>query len=184
MADLPGAEVRRDDVLSLELGERFDLVVARWVLSFLRQPRRALERMVAHVEPGGLVLVQDYDYDSIRVEPGDPAIDRLFQLMPEAYVLRGGDAWLATRLPRLYAELGLELMTVEPRCLAGAPGSPVFGWVESFFRQHAWTLVEDGLLSAEEHARSLDAWTAVQQVPGTVFFSPLVVAVAGRRPAD
>ena len=176
------ADVHRDDVMSLELGQSFDLVVARWVLSFLPRPRLALERMLEHVRPGGLIVVQDYDYDGLRVTPGDPALDRLFEVMPEAYAQHGGDAWIATQLPRLYAELGIELVAVEPHCFAGPPSSPVFRWVETFFRQHTATLVEDGLLTTEEREQSLAAWTAVHEVPGTVLFSPLVVNVIGRRP--
>lgn len=178
------ADVHQGDVLNLDLGARFDLVVARWVLSFLRQPRQALERMVEHVRPGGLVVIQDYNYDCLRVTPGDPALDRLFEVVPEAYAQHGGDAWVATQLPRLFAELDLELIAVEPHCLAGGPESPVFSWVEAFFRQHIPTLVTDGLLSDEEAENAFAAWTAVHDVPGTVIFSPLVVNVIGRKPTE
>ncbi|MEM8993873.1 MAG: methyltransferase domain-containing protein [Acidobacteriota bacterium] len=178
------AEVRRGDVLELDLGRRFDLVVARWVLSFLHQPKRAIERMAAHLEPGGILVVQDYNYDGLRVTPGDPALDRLFEVVPEAYAHNGGDAWVTTHVPRLFAELDLQLVAVEPHCLAGGPSSPVFGWVETFFRHHIPTLVKDGLLTEGEAAAALGAWTAVRDVPGTVLFSPLVVNVIGRKPTE
>ncbi|MEM1176805.1 MAG: methyltransferase domain-containing protein [Acidobacteriota bacterium] len=178
------ATVHQGDVFELELDDRFDLIVCRWVLSFLHQPKRAVERMAAHLKPGGVLVIQDYNYDGLRVTPGDPALDRLFEVVPEAYAQNGGDAWVATHLPRLFAELALELEAVEPHCLAGDHESPVFGWVETFFRNHIPTLVKDGLLSDDEAARALEAWTAVHDVPGTVLFSPLVVNVIGRKPIE
>lgn len=178
------AAVHQGDVLELELGRRFDLVVARWVLSFLHQPKRAVERMAAHLQPGGLLVIQDYNYDGLRVTPGDPALDRLFEVVPEAYAHGGGDAWVTTHVPRLFAELDIELVAVEPHCLAGGPSSPVFGWVETFFRHHIPTLVKDGLLTDDEAEGALGAWAAVHDVPGTVLFSPLVVNVIGRKPTE
>jgi len=183
VADLPQVEVRQGDVFELEGEERFDLVVARWVISFLPTPERAVARLVPLLEPGGHLLIQDYDYDAIRVAPEEPAVRRLFEVTPEAYVRRGGDAWIATRLPEIYARLGLELVEVRPFCKAGPPSSPVFRWAERFFLHYVQRLVDDDLLTAEEGEASRRGWARARETPGTVFFSPLVVNVVGRRPA-
>jgi SAM-dependent methyltransferase len=183
VADLPWAEARQGDVFELGGEERFDLVVARWVISFLPTPERAVARLVPLLEPGGHLLIQDYDYDAIRVAPDVPAVRRLFEVTPEAYVRRGGDAWIATRLPEIYHRLGLELVEVQPFCKAGPPSGSVFRWAERFFLQYVQRLVDDGLLTAEEAEASRRGWARARETPGTVFFSPLVVNVVGRRPA-
>ena len=184
LADLPWVAVRQGDLFELEPatpGEAFDLVVARWVLAWLPTPERAVEQLIPQLRPGGRLLVQDYDYDAIRVTPPQPGLERLFEVMPQGYALHGGDAWCATRLPQLYTEAGLELVAVEPHCKAGGPQSDVFRWAETFFRQHVQKLVDDGLLSDAERDASLAGWDAAHATPGSVFFSPLVVNVIGRR---
>ncbi len=185
LAELPWAEVRQDDLFELhpaDPADAFDLVVARWVLAWLPTPERALAHLVPQLRPGGLLLVQDYDYDSIRLEPPQAALVHLFEAMTQGYALNGGDVWCAVRLPRLYVEAGLELIEVEPHCKAGGPDSGVFRWAERFFRQHVQRLVDDGLLSAAERDASLTGWDTARATPGSVFFSPLVVNVVGRRP--
>ena len=184
-AERPWVEIREGDLLELDslLGNvTFDLVVSRWVLSFLSRPEAAVEQLAHRLAPGGVLVVQDYDYDGLRVYPGDPLFEKLFNIMPEAYRQRGGDAWIACRLPALFEGSGLELLAVDPHCQAGPPSSPVFRWVERFFLQHDHTLVEGGLLTAEERQGLRAAWRGARETPGTVLFSPLVVNVVGRRP--
>lgn len=186
VADLPWVEVHQGDLFALEPAapeDAFDLVVARWVIAWLPSPDEAVRRLVPQVRPGGRLLIQDYNYDAIRVEPEQLPLRKLFEIMPQAYALHGGDAWSAMRLPRLFVEAGLDELFVEPHCKAGDPDSGVFRWAERFFREHVQRLVDDGLLTAEERQASLEAWDTARATPGTVFFSPLVVNVAGRRPA-
>ena len=64
-------EVREGDVLSVPLGERvYDFVHARLVFGHLGKRERALERLVAVVQSGGWVLLEDADFlrfsDSVR----------------------------------------------------------------------------------------------------------------------
>ncbi|MEM9594153.1 MAG: methyltransferase domain-containing protein [Acidobacteriota bacterium] len=184
LADLPWTTVHEADVFELDggtLGGSFDLVVMRWVLSFLPSPERVLERVVDHLRPGGLLVVQDYNYDGIRVEPPQPGLELLFRTVPKVYEHHGGDAWIATRLPRLYSELGLELVAVEPHCKAGGPDSDAFRWAERFFHEHLQTFVDDGLMTEAERDAALTGWADARITPGSVFFSPLVVNVIGRR---
>ena len=184
VADRPWVSVRRQDLFDLEPpspGEAFHLVVARWVLGWLPNPERALERLAQQLRPDGLLLLQDYNYDSISLTPAQPALARLFEVMPKAYARHGGDAWLAVHFPRLLAGAGLRTIRLEPHCKAGGPDSPVFNWVERFFREHVHRLVEDGLLSDAERDGSLEAWDRAHESEGTVFFSPLVVTAVGKR---
>ena len=88
---------------------------------------------------------------------------------------------MAIRLPQFYADLGLDLVAVEPFCKAGPPDHGAFRWAERFFRQHVQRLVDDGVLTEQERDASFEAWDEARRTPGAVFFSPLVVNVVGRR---
>ena len=184
VADQDWTEVRQGDLFQLEPAagtDAFDLVVARWVVGWLPEQEEVLRRLATQLRPGGYLLIQDYDYDSIRVAPEQPGILRLFEGMVAGYALHGGDAYVATRLPQMIHDLGLELFSIDPHCKAGPPGSDVFRWVETFFRQHVHRLVADGVLNETEAQASLDGWDAAHATPGSVFFSPLVVNVVARR---
>ena len=182
--DLAWVEVQQGDLNELRTQDRFDLVVARWVLSFVSGARQAVEALAARLNPGGLLLVQDYSYDAIRMVPRDPGLERLFQVTPQAYELGGGNAWLALELPAIYGELGLQVVMVDPRCKAGPPDSGVFNWAERFFLEHLHKFVDQGLLSEKEAAASRRGWANARKKPHSIFYSPLVVSVLGRRSAE
>lgn len=183
LAGLAQAEVVEGDLFALTrdaFDGPFDLIVARWVLAWLPKPEQVLRRLMTVLKPTGRLVVQDYNYDAIRLCPPQPAIETLFEVIPKAYALHGGDAWCAVHLPKAYHAAGLETVAVEPHCLAGGPESPVFLWMERFFRDYVQRLVEDGLLSPAERDASRNAWDIARATPGTVAFSPLVVNVIGR----
>jgi SAM-dependent methyltransferase len=186
LAGRPWVAVESADLLLLDENAyrgRFDLIVARWVLSFLPELERVLGNLKAWLKPGGVLLVQDYAYDAIRLLPEQKAISRLFEVTPRAYAAHGGDAWVAHRLPGLFVAAGLDLESVEPHCQAGGPDSAIFGWVERFFLGFAGKLCAEGFLSAEERDASRAGWSTARSTPGTVFYSPLVINVLGRKPS-
>jgi SAM-dependent methyltransferase len=179
-------DVETGDLFALDpqrLGGPFDAVIARWVLSFVPRVDLALERMLAAVRPGGLIIVQDYNHDGIGIWPRVPAIDRCIEAFRAAYAARGGDLWVATRLPGLLRALELEAIELAPRVLAGLPDSAVWRWVERFLMEHLETVVAAGHLDrASANAFQL-AWNDSRQRSDTVLFSPQVVTVTARRPA-
>ena len=178
-------EVVQGDIFELEagdLGGPFDLVVARWVLDWLPERREALRRMAEQVKPGGYLLIQDYNYDAIRVEPSQPGLVKLFTTMPKAYAQHGGDAWYTVRLAQEFHRLGWITESVTPICRAGGPESAVFQWAERFFRDYVQHIVDDGLLTQDEGDAAVAGWDTAVTTPGSLFFSPLIVTVVGRRP--
>ncbi|MEM8930711.1 MAG: methyltransferase domain-containing protein [Acidobacteriota bacterium] len=183
---LPWTTIDEGDIFDLGAtladDETFDLVVARWVLSFLDRPQDAVAQLAARVRPGGHLLIQDYIYDLIRMVPDVPALGHLFyDVMPGAYEQSGGDAWIGLRIPGFYSALGLDVVEVVPHAKAGGPDSPVFRWARRFFTEHLQSLIDTGLLNEAEGRASLNGWEDAAAT-GATFYSPVVVDVVGRRP--
>jgi SAM-dependent methyltransferase len=170
-------EVRAGDVQSADLGDGYDLAVARWVLSFVPEPGLAVARMGAALAPGGRLVAQDYLHDCMRVFPERPEVARVIDAFRAAYRDTGGDLWVAGRLPGLLAAAGLRVLDVRPHAKAGPPGSPPFRWVERFLFEHLDTVLASGHLSQDEAATFAAAWGALTEEPGAVLFTPLVVTV-------
>jgi SAM-dependent methyltransferase len=86
LADLdePNIDVVEGDILEIELPEHsFDLIHARLVLMHIPERRRALERIVSFLRPGGQLVVEELDWMAILTDP-DPDRIALFRAFSEA----------------------------------------------------------------------------------------------------
>jgi ubiquinone/menaquinone biosynthesis C-methylase UbiE len=97
----------------------YDLVFVRWVLSFLPEPVEVLRRISTWVKPGGFVAVQDYNHEGVSIFPESAGLTAVVRATRALYARAGGDAWIAGRLPRLFRDAGLELVSLEPNVQCG-----------------------------------------------------------------
>jgi SAM-dependent methyltransferase len=172
--------VRVGDVNQLELGGPWDLVVARWVFSFLPDPRATLARVWAAVRPGGYLVIQDYDHDGFALWPREPAIERVIEAFRAAYRASGGDLWVGAKLPQHFAELGVRA-TVKAEIRSDLVDGEVWRWVERFLLEHVDNVVSQGQLSAGERDAFLAAWQRTRQTPGALLVSPIQVTSIAKR---
>jgi 2-polyprenyl-3-methyl-5-hydroxy-6-metoxy-1,4-benzoquinol methylase len=75
VGSLPGVAVRRESIYDIEEREAFDLCFCLGVIHHLEHPRRALERLVESLRPGGQLVVWLYGYE------GNALFVRIFQLL-------------------------------------------------------------------------------------------------------
>jgi SAM-dependent methyltransferase len=81
----PNVEVLCGDVLDVELAEgSFDLVHTRLVVMHIPERRRALERIVSLLAPGGVLLAEELDWMSLLCDP-DPERVALWRGVIEAH---------------------------------------------------------------------------------------------------
>jgi SAM-dependent methyltransferase len=115
IADLqaPCLEVRRIDVLRDVLEKGFyDLVVGRALLHHLKSARTAVERMVAALKPGGVLLSIEPDMLPCTVaEP--PAMQAFWQAWLKWSTEVGIDYFIGRKIPAWLDSLGLEGVTGE-----------------------------------------------------------------------
>jgi SAM-dependent methyltransferase len=175
-----GLQVVEGDVLQTRF-EGLDLVVARWVFSFLEQPEGALEHLRSWLRPGGRLVIQDYDHDALGIWPQDPAVLRVIQAFRQAYAARGGDLWVAPKLPRMLLATGFEDLQTHPEVKSGGPDSAVWRWVEDFLLGHIDTVREDGHLTLVEQQAFVRAWHDARSTPGALLVSPVQLTVTARR---
>ena len=80
----PNVEVLCADVLDVELPKAsFDLVHTRLVLMHIPERRRAIERMVSLLAPGGWLVVEELDWMAVNAEPDAERV-ALFEAFREA----------------------------------------------------------------------------------------------------
>ena len=165
----------------LEKGS-LDLVVARWVLSFLPDPGSVVRRISSFLKPGGIFAIQDYNHEGVSLFPESEGFRAVVRATRAMYARAGGDTWVAARAPRIFREAGLLAVDTRANVLCGGPESGVFRWAGLFFPHFSEAMERDGLLSAEERRRFLAEWAERERDPEAMFFSPIVVDAAARKP--
>ncbi len=175
--ELPNVEVRQHDILAGEpLEPEFDLVYARLVVEHLGAP--ALRRMVEAVRPGGLLLLEDYDWGAVALQPPHEDYEKAFEAV---LALMGESGYDPSFGRRLIAELdaaGLEGVEAEGRVRLVRGGTPETAFFRLSLESLHEMLVERGLLSEKEIATAL----AGTDDPSMTGLTPILVSAWGRRP--
>lgn len=173
----PNVEVREHDILAGEpLEPEFDLVYARLVVEHLGSG--ALRRMAAAVRPGGILLLEDYDWESVAIEPSreefEKVADAVLGLMAEA----GFDPHFGRRLLAELEAAGLEGVEAEGRVRLVRGGAPETAFFRLSLDSLRETLLERGLVSEDEIEHALAGFDD----PVTTGLTPILVSAWGRRP--
>jgi len=159
----------------------YDLVFVRWVVAFVPDLEKFLAPLFTTLRPGGIIAIQDYYYEGLSLYPHGGACDGLADIVRAYYRSGGGDAYITGRIPEVFARHGLRVVDFTPTCLAGGPTSGVMEWAHRFFSLHIPLMAEKGIISREQADQLLTDWQAHRQKQETLFFSPLVVDVAGSK---
>jgi SAM-dependent methyltransferase len=177
--DRPNVEVRKLDILADDLphGE-FDLVYARLVVEHLGRP--ALERMVPALKPGGVLLLEDYDWAAADVYPADPLFERVTGAVLGFMEKAGFDPRFGRRLVAELREAGLSDVEAEGRVQLISGGTPETAFYRLSLEALRQPLIDSGALSKEEAAEAL----ARLDDPEAVYLSPIMVAAWGRSKAS
>jgi SAM-dependent methyltransferase len=99
-------ELHRSSVVEKWPAEGAALVYVRFVLTHLPVPEALLFRAMEALSPGGLIIVEDIDFDGHFCDPHCDAFFRFTELYAEAARRRGADAFIGRRLARLLDTAG------------------------------------------------------------------------------
>jgi len=177
---LPNLTLTRDDVFASALSSAsFDLVHLRFQLAPIGRAREQLAAAHRLVRPGGWLVLEDPDTGSWREHPAAPAVDRLRDLIAEAFVRGGGDFNAGRRLPECLRGLGIT-PSIRAECLALEPGHPYLQLPVQFaasLRPRLLALVEESELD-----RLVAAARAELATPGRWGTTITLVQAWGRAP--
>ena len=98
-----------------ELNEEasYDFAYARYLMSHLRHPERALESMVRALRPGGLLAVEDVFFPGHVCYPFNAAFERYLELYQAVVRAKGADPAIGPRLMGMALDAGLVDVQVE-----------------------------------------------------------------------
>ena len=170
------------DITQDEPEQEFDLVHARFVLTHLPTPERALTNMRQTLRPGGVLIVEDIDFRGYFCHPDSPALWRYVELYTQTVRRRGGDANIGPRLPGLLTEAGFEnvqMNVVQPVGMTGEVKLLTPITMENI----ADAVISEGLASRDEVDRLVAELYEFARMPGTVSSAPRIIEAWGYRAA-
>jgi ubiquinone/menaquinone biosynthesis C-methylase UbiE len=145
----------------------FDAAFAARLLLHTQDPQTIVVEMARVVKPGGSVILMDWDFDTVAVDPPDRELTR--RLLHWRSDHHGGENWSGRRLWRYSIIAGLVQPTVVP--VVTVAHSESDGLTQSLWRA-AQVAREAGAISPEEH----DRWVAdlKLQIEQGYFFASIV----------
>jgi SAM-dependent methyltransferase len=160
--------------------DTYDVVYCRNLLQHLSRPVDVLASMWSAVRPGGVVVVEDADFEGSFCDPPNEG----FAFWVEAYqrVLEryGGDPLSGRKLHRYFTEAGIpppNLSVDHDLALVGERKTLPYLTVEAT----AEAIVTEGIATADEVATALAKLEEFANDPGSLCGSPRIVQAWARR---
>jgi len=180
----PALEVQRHDIARDPLPDSaFDLVHARLILVHLPERESALAKMVGALKPGGWLVCEEFDSLSM---PADPALHpdecalKAQAALQRVMAARGANTRYGRDLAARMRAHGLVEIRAHGRMAMWQGGSAGARLFRANFEQLREELLRIGLLTQTE----LNDDLVRLDDPGTLFPSPVMWTVRGRRPHE
>ncbi|HEY6512110.1 MAG TPA: methyltransferase domain-containing protein [Burkholderiaceae bacterium] len=175
-------EVRAHDIVRDPLPDSaFDLVHARLILVHLPERELALAKMVGALKPGGWLVCEEFDSLSMAADSAfhpDEYAPKAQAALQRVMASRGANTRYGRDLAARMRALGLVDIRADGRLAMWQGGSAGARLFRANFEQLREDLLRIGLLTQAE----LDDDLARLEDPRTLFSSPVMWTVSGRKP--
>jgi SAM-dependent methyltransferase len=178
---IQNVETRLQSVEQLDLPrESVDAAYARWVLCFLGEAQSVVAAVAKALRTGGVFAVQDYfHYRAATLAPRSAIFTRVIEAVDASWRSHGGDSDIAGRVPGMMQQCGLYVREIHPVFRVARPGSALWDWPTTFFRNYIPVLVQMGLLTSADQEEFNSDWSQRTADPATFFCTPPVFDVIG-----
>ena len=108
-AGIKNVEFIAGDARTLTFEDKFDALVGRFVLMYMANPVDALQKLVTHLKPGGIVAFQEPEYTLYPAysNPDTPLMNQLYQWILDVFEHSGAHLDMGIGLYWTFIEAGL-----------------------------------------------------------------------------
>jgi ubiquinone/menaquinone biosynthesis C-methylase UbiE len=178
---IDNVEFRTADVNAWDEPATYDLVYSRFLLQHLTARTELVARMWDAVRPGGVLIVEDADFDGWACHPPNAGFDFFVRTYCEALRRRGGDPTAGRQLFEYFVRCGIptpEMRVVETVDHAG--DTKAMAWSTLDATQEA--IVAAGVASAEDVGAALADLRGFTDDATTLISGPRVYQLWVERP--
>jgi ubiquinone/menaquinone biosynthesis C-methylase UbiE len=179
---LSNLEFRAADVNDWDEPGAYDLVYCRTLLQHLSQPAELLRRMWAAVRAGGVIAVEDADFDGLFCHPPNSGFDFYRRMLPHACALNGGDSTIGRKLYQYFLQVGIpppELRLVQNSGVTGDMKALTVSTLEA----SADAIIGAGLATADEVAAKIADLADFAADPEAIIGGPRIFQLWARKTA-
>ena len=174
-------EFRAGNVNDWDEPDAYDFVYSRFLLQHLARPVDLLRRMWAAVRAGGVIAVEDADFDGLFCDPDNDGFGFYRTMYREVCRRNGGDPVIGRKLYRYFGQAGIPDPQVRlAQALAVTEALKAISVLT--LEATAEAITGAGLASAGEVAAALADLRAFAATPGTLIGDPRVFQVWAKRP--
>ncbi|MGI8435735.1 MAG: methyltransferase domain-containing protein [Chthoniobacterales bacterium] len=180
---LANVDLREGDLMEQSLGALgFDASWCRWVASFVSSPKKLIANIADALRPGGLAIFHEYsDYETFRVMPIKPALEKFTREVMESWRASGGEPNVARALPALLREAGFRVIEIRPHVRTVSPRDYTWQWPKSFIKINIARLQELGRITAEVGDNMRREFQEAEADEGSWFTTPMFLEIIARK---
>ncbi len=178
---ITNVEFRLADVNDWAEPEAYDLVYTRFLLEHLARPLEVLRAMWSAVRPGGVLAVEDADFEGLHCHPPNAGFDFWKRINPAVLESHGGDPRIGRKLYGYFLAAGIRdphvRLTQDAHTSGEAktlPGITLAAMSDA--------IVDAGLASRDELAAAIESLAKFANDPTTLVAGPRVFQVWARKP--
>ncbi len=178
--DISNVEFRTGNVTEWHAECTYDLVYSRFLLQHLRRPVELLGRMWDAVAAGGVIAVEDADFDGMFSEPANEGFEFLKRIYPQVLARYGGDSTGGRKLHGYFLTVGIpdpELRLLQRVDTSGEAKTLCLLTLEAT----ADAIVSEDLATRAEVEAALESLAAFTNDPATLIGDPRTFQVSARR---
>ncbi|GFS20443.1 methyltransferase [Elysia marginata] len=171
------------DIRTMREASCYDVVYARFLLTHLENPSKAIANLYQSLRPGGSIILEDIDFKGNITYPDCPAFERYQTLYCDCVKHRGGDPFIGPKLPSLLRKNRFSNIRMTAVQALGMDGD--IKLISAITMKNiADTLLHDGLASAREINEIITELYAFADNPDTIAGMPRVIQAWGYRPIN
>ena len=180
---IENVDFRAADVNDWDEPDVYDLVFCRVLLQHLSRPVDLLRRMWAAVRPGGVIAVEDVDFDGLFCDPPNDGFEFYARVLPAVIRQNGGDPTIGRKLHRYFRDAGIPVpqLTLPAQTLRASGDTKTLA--TATLEATAGTMIEGGIATAEEIEAARASLAAFAADSGTMLADPRIFQCWSRRPA-
>lgn len=169
--------------IAMPPGGPFDVVYARFLLLHVTDPIAALKTMYGWTKPGGVIVIQDVDFESVAVVPPHASWPRYLELLKEIFASIGSTSRFGSTLPLVFKEAGLGVMDGSDIGAVQAPLSELAPIYAAALTNALPVAVKLGLITHQEGQSLVDDLREAAKDEDVYATSPMLVSAWKRKPA-
>jgi ubiquinone/menaquinone biosynthesis C-methylase UbiE len=177
---ITNVEFRALNVHAWDEPAAYDVVFCRFLLHHLRQPVDVLRRMWAAVRPGGVIIVEDADFDGWCWYPDNDGFSLFLRTYREALKRAGGDHSLGRKLYAYFLDAGIpdaSVTLINPVHIADEGKALAHSTLEAT----AAAILAEGLATEDELTAALESMAAFTADPHSLISGPRIFQLWRRR---